>query len=62
MLIIDGVDIQRVIARRPEIPPGFLVLQDLPEVVANVKADEKMELMAYDLFTEQPVIGTCRVL
>lgn len=53
----DGVDLQRVISRKPEIPPGFLVLQDLPEVVSNVEAHEKIELMAHDFFKKQPVIG-----
>lgn len=54
----DGVDLLRVIAKKPDIPEGFLVLQDLLEVLSTVEISEKIELMPHDFFTEQPVVGT----
>lgn len=47
------MDLLRVIERKPDIPAGYLVLQDLPDVVANAKLSEKIELMPYDFFTER---------
>lgn len=39
-------------------PPGRLVLQDLPDVIASVKDIPKaVEPMVHDFFTEQPIKG-----
>lgn len=45
-----GLDLSRLLAERLDIPAGFLVLQDLPEVIANTNVFEKITLMPYDLF------------
>lgn len=52
-----GTDISHVLAKHPDIPAGSLVLQDLPEVIANVRLDEKITAMAHDFFLPQPVTG-----
>lgn len=52
-----GIDIKRVLAKHPDLPAGSLVLQDLPEVIANVQVDKKVTVMAHDFFKEQPVEG-----
>ncbi|GAB1209139.1 hypothetical protein APSETT445_007905 [Aspergillus pseudonomiae] len=53
-----GTDISHVLAKHPDIPAGSLVLQDLPEVIANVRLDEKITAMAHDFFLPQPVTGS----
>ncbi|OGM44432.1 O-methyltransferase [Aspergillus bombycis] len=52
-----GTDISHVLAKHPDIPAGSLVLQDLPEVIATVRLDEKITAMAHDFFFPQPVKG-----
>ncbi|KAI1778547.1 putative O-methyltransferase [Hypoxylon cercidicola] len=56
-----GIDLVRVAEKHPDLPPGSLVLQDLPEVVESVKlTTDKIRTMAHDLFAEgaeQPVKG-----
>lgn len=52
-----GIDISHVLAKHPDIPTGSLVLQDLPEVIANVQIDKKITAMAHDFFLPQPVKG-----
>ena len=49
------VDISRILKKHLELPAGSLVLQDLPEVIVNAQADEKVTAMAHDLFMQQPV-------
>jgi hypothetical protein len=39
---------------------GRLVLQDRPAVLENAITDERVERMAYDYLTEQPVKGESR--
>jgi hypothetical protein len=61
-LVVDvggntGIDISHVLAKHPETPIGALVLQDLPEIIANAKVDEKITAMAHDFFLPQPVKG-----
>lgn len=52
-----GIDISHVLAKHPDLPAGSLVLQDLPEVIANAKVDERITAMAHDFFLPQPVKG-----
>lgn len=40
-----------------EVAPGFLVLQDLPEVVSIAKVSAKVTVVPYDFFTPQPIKG-----
>ncbi|KXG46561.1 Winged helix-turn-helix transcription repressor DNA-binding [Penicillium griseofulvum] len=53
-----GIDISHVLAKHPELPSGSLILQDLPEVIANAQVDEKITAMAHDFFLPQPVKGS----
>ncbi|KAJ5135064.1 uncharacterized protein N7515_004342 [Penicillium bovifimosum] len=53
-----GMDISHVLAKHPDIPAGSLILQDLPEVIANAQVDEKITTMAHDFFLPQPVKGS----
>ncbi|KAJ5747021.1 uncharacterized protein N7511_008717 [Penicillium nucicola] len=62
-LVVDvggntGIDISHVLAKHPDIPAGALVLQDLPEIIANAHVDEKITAMAHDFFLPQPVKGS----
>lgn len=61
-LVVDiggskGHDLEKFRLCHPEIPDGSLILQDLPEVVANVKLDRAILVQEYDFFTPQPVKG-----
>lgn len=66
VLIVDvgggiGHDLQAFKSKHPK-AHGKLVLQDLPDVVANVAGlDSSIEVMAHDFFTEQPVKGWFRL-
>lgn len=51
-----GHDISRFAQRFPE-AAGRLVLQDLPMVVADAKADAGIQVSGHDFFTPQPVAG-----
>ncbi|KAL5360168.1 S-adenosyl-L-methionine-dependent methyltransferase [Aspergillus floccosus] len=53
-----GTDISHVLAKHPDLPAGSLVLQDLPEVIANVNLDKKITPMVHDFFLPQPVKGS----
>ncbi|RJE22851.1 O-methyltransferase [Aspergillus sclerotialis] len=53
-----GIDISHVLAKHPDLPAGSLVLQDLPEIIANAKVDPKITAMAHDFFLPQPVKGS----
>ncbi|KAJ5707072.1 hypothetical protein N7488_006873 [Penicillium malachiteum] len=53
-----GIDISRVLNKHPELPAGVLILQDLPEVIANAKVDEKITAMVHDFFLPQPIKGS----
>lgn len=52
-----GTDISHVLDKHPDLPAGSLVLQDLPEVIANVNLDKKITPMVHDFFLPQPVKG-----
>lgn len=52
-----GIDLSHALAKHPDLPAGSLVLQDLPEVVANAQVDKKITTMAHDFFQPQPVKG-----
>lgn len=59
-LVVDlggntGIDISHVLKAQPDLPAGSLVLQDLPEVIANAKVDPKIKAMAQDFFLPQPI-------
>lgn len=61
-LVVDvggntGIDLSYVLAKHPDLPAGSLVLQDLPEVIANVKVDKRIKAMTDDFFLPQPVQG-----
>jgi hypothetical protein len=61
-LVVDvggntGIDISHVAKAQPDLPPGSLVLQDLPEIISQVMVDEKITAMAHDFFQPQPVKG-----
>lgn len=53
-----GIDISHVLTKHPDLPAGSLVLQDLPEVIANAQVDKKITAMSHDFFLPQPVKGS----
>lgn len=61
-LIVDvgggkGHDLQAFHQKYPQ--RGRLILQDLPQVIDNIKnLDPAIERFTYDFFTDQPVQGT----
>jgi hypothetical protein len=60
-----GRDLARMLEKHPEeIRKGDLVLQDLPEVVAIAKPDEKgrIRCVAHDFFTRQTIYGEYKFL
>ncbi|KAG6000380.1 hypothetical protein E4U21_005543 [Claviceps maximensis] len=61
-LVVDvggsrGHDLEKFLARHPDIPAGSLILQDLPEAVRNLQLPKAIQSQEYDFFTEQPVKG-----
>lgn len=53
-----GIDLSRLVDKHPTLPNGSLVLQDLPECLAEVRGlSEKITMMPYNFFTPQPVKG-----
>ncbi|KAJ5509587.1 hypothetical protein N7527_011730 [Penicillium freii] len=56
-----GIDLMRVAEKHPDLPPGSLVLEDLPEVVGPVElTTDKIRTVPHDLFEEgvlQPIEG-----
>ncbi|CAO1603070.1 MAG: hypothetical protein LQ349_002951 [Xanthoria aureola] len=56
------IDLLRVLEKHPDLPPGSLVLEDLPEVVASVElSTDKIRIVEHDLFAPdavQPVKGS----
>lgn len=53
----QGTDIAMLLDQHPDLPSGKLVLQDQPQVIANLQRDERISVMAYDFFQPQPVEG-----
>ncbi|KAK8112874.1 hypothetical protein PG984_013400 [Apiospora sp. TS-2023a] len=57
-----GLDTQHLLARHLcEIPSGALFVEDLPEVVsthAHEQLDPRIQRIAYDFFTPQPIVGS----
>jgi hypothetical protein len=61
-LVVDvggskGHDLEKFRLAHPDIPEGSLVLQDLPDVVNDVKVEKTIAVQAYDFFTPEPVKG-----
>ena len=56
-----GIDLMRVAEKHSDLPPGSLVLEDLPEVVGPVElTTDKIRTVPHDLFEEgvlQPIEG-----
>ena len=53
-----GHDLEELKVKHPDIQ-GPLVLQDQPEVIAQIdKAKDGIEFTAHDFFTSQPIKGT----
>ncbi|KAI0476496.1 S-adenosyl-L-methionine-dependent methyltransferase [Xylariaceae sp. FL0804] len=53
-----GHDTAAFLRKNPDVPAGSLVVQDLPEVTATAKVDEKIKMMPHDFWQEQPVKGS----
>lgn len=51
-----GVDVQAMQKKHPDLPEGFLVLQDTPQVVAQSPLPECAK-QGYDFFTPNPIKG-----
>lgn len=51
-----GHDILSLRTRFPDLP-GRLVLQDLPQTLEDLPTHDHIEIMPYDMFTEQPIKG-----
>ncbi|KAJ4136518.1 hypothetical protein NW768_004133 [Fusarium equiseti] len=61
-LVVDvggntGIDIQRVLEAKPDLPKGVLVLQDLKVILDKVDVDDRIVVRVHDFFTPQPVTG-----
>lgn len=61
-LVVDvggntGLDISHVLKALPDLRPGALVLQDLPEIIAKAQVDDKITAMVHDFFQPQPIKG-----
>lgn len=54
-----GHEVQGILKRYPSLP-GRMVLQDLPNTIAQVPETNNMKAMAYDFFTPQPIKGTIK--
>lgn len=55
-----GHDMEELYSKHPDLP-GRLISQDLPIVIGQIKKlDKRIEPMAYDFTTEQPVKGKQR--
>ncbi|KAI1371935.1 hydroxyindole O-methyltransferase [Hypoxylon crocopeplum] len=53
-----GHDLEEFCRKHPDVP-GRLILQDLPSVLDQIQhLDERIERIAYDFYTEQPVKGS----
>ncbi|ORY70498.1 S-adenosyl-L-methionine-dependent methyltransferase [Pseudomassariella vexata] len=64
-LVVDmgagqGPDLQKLLARHPDLPASALVLQDLPEVISTLVQDlkSKVTVQEHDFFTPQPIQGS----
>lgn len=52
-----GHDVEEFRKKHPGLP-GRLIVQDLPETIQQAsKASHRIELMAHDFFTPQPIHG-----
>lgn len=61
-LVVDvgggkGHDLKKFLAKHPDIPPGSLVLQDLPDILKGVETEPAIEIQHHDFFQPQPVKG-----
>jgi len=66
VLVVDvggnmGHEIQAIRQKFPSLP-GRMVLQDLPNTIAQVTPSQQMEAMAHNFFTSQPINGKILVL
>lgn len=52
-----GHDLQKFSDRHPDLPAGSLVLQDLPDILQDVKPSDAIEVRPHDFFTPQPIKG-----
>jgi len=52
-----GIDIQRVLEAKPDLPGGVLFLQDLKVILEKVDLDERISVRVHDFFNPQPVTG-----
>ncbi|KAJ6104259.1 hypothetical protein N7523_010579 [Penicillium sp. IBT 18751x] len=53
----SGIDVTHVLNKHPKLPAGSLILQDLPEIIANTQVDKKISAVAHDFFRVQPAKG-----
>jgi hypothetical protein len=61
-LVVDvgggkGHDLRKFLARHPDIPPGSLVLEDLPDILKDVSSSDNQQairVQPHDFFTPQP--------
>jgi hypothetical protein len=61
-LIVDmgggkGHDLEKFSTRHPNLPGGNLILQDLPDILKDVKPVEAISVQPHDFFQPQPVQG-----
>ena len=52
----NGHDLEQFHKKHPDVP-GRLVLQDLPDIIAQAKPSAPIEATVHDFFTPQPVKG-----
>jgi fumagillin biosynthesis methyltransferase len=53
-----GVDVMRFLSKHPDVPAGSLVLQDVGDVIAMARVDDKIRPMTHDFFTAQTVVDS----
>ena len=52
-----GIDCMRALAKHPDLPAGALVLEDLEDVVALAKVDQRVKTLTHSFFDPQPISG-----
>ncbi|KAH8647908.1 O-methyltransferase [Xylariales sp. PMI_506] len=61
-LVVDigggkGHDLDKFRLRHPDVTPGSLILQDLPDILQGVTPHAAITVQLYDFFTPQPIKG-----
>jgi fumagillin biosynthesis methyltransferase len=55
-----GLDVERLLKKHPDLPAGAVVLQDLPQIIAEArdKVSDKVALQEHNFFELQPMLAS----